>query len=74
MDKTFRTLDGVEITDGLRVWDYNMNRVLVSLDGRQWEENGKLWFDCRNEWTGMLASLMSNDRVWVRHPSTGEWA
>ena len=71
---TYRTNDGVEITHGLPVWDYNLRRVVVSLDGTEWEENGKLWFDTRTVVMGDRASLMSNDRVWTRHPMTGEQA
>lgn len=63
------TADGVEITDGLPVWDYNLRPGYVDLmslgsDG---------WFDVRDA-EGHKLSLMNAARVCVRHPHTGATA
>jgi hypothetical protein len=68
-----RTADGVPIVDGMRVWDNNVERVIVRLAG-SWEEYGRLWFDTSNAATGLQSHVMSNDRVATRHPRTGEEA
>lgn len=66
--RTRYTADRKRITDGLAVWDYNLNvgRVVLStIDGEGWfnvvDDNG----DC---------SLMNGERVRTAHPSTGEAA
>lgn len=62
------TANGVEITDGLKVWDYNLEHGVVdltSLDSDGWfyvtEDNGARF-------------LMNSERVTTRHPYTGEIA
>ena len=64
-----RTADGVPITDGMAVWDYNLDAGFVSL--AHLGDDG--WFEvCRpgqNRGTSMNA-----DRVCVRHPSTYQTA
>jgi hypothetical protein len=63
-----KTADGVEITDGMRVWDYNLERGTVDL-GRL-DDLG--WFDVRTDDGGR--SYMNAERVCVRHPFTRESA
>lgn len=63
-----RTADGVEITDGLRVWDYNLRRGTVDLS--RLGTDG--WFHVQTDEGG--CSLMNAERVCVRHPFTRETA
>jgi len=50
-NKVFRTLDGVEIRDELRVWDYDLKPGWIDLGGRvDFETNQNtgevsMWFD-----------------------------
>lgn len=79
-ERTVRTLDGVEIVDGLRVWDYDLQRGVVEFDDDlnipDVDQSGQVWFhvdrDPDNELAGI--KLMSDTRVWRRHPHTGELA
>lgn len=64
-----KTANGVEITDGLRVWDYNLDRGVVDLSSL----GSDGWFyvgldDQRGR------TLMNWERVTTRHPFTGELA
>ena len=78
--RLLRTLDHVQITDGLAVWDYNLDRGFVRLDfdregdyaigGPKWDG----WFEVVAAPGDRLGSLMNGERVWTRHPSTGEKA
>lgn len=63
-----RTADGHEITDGMRVWDYNLDRGTVDLS--RLDSQG--WFDVVTDDRGK--SYMNAERVCVRHPFTGERA
>lgn len=70
-----RTADGVLITDGLRVWDYDLNRGVVDLSNARFmvkyaPSDG--WFNVRLDAGGR--SLMNAERVCVRHPFTRESA
>lgn len=73
-----QTLDGCRISDGLRVWDYDLDRVVIDLS-RVFEEinqnDGSVayWFDVQRV-DGGGRKLMSNTRVWRSHPFTGEAA
>jgi hypothetical protein len=76
--KKWYTIDGVEITDDLPVWDYDLNRCRIALRHSHIEVNQNtgaqmLWFDTVTP-TRYLGKTMSADRVWKRHPSTGEEA
>ena len=62
-----KTVDGVEIVEGLRVWDYDYNRGVVSLPA-DYLAGGTIWFDVHvdtdskgNPATG--CSLMDATRV-----------
>lgn len=75
-DRTVRTLDRVEITKGLRVWDYDLQRGAVTY-GNDWnipdvDQIGQVWFRVQRDDGG--SPLMSDTRVWRRHPTTGELA
>lgn len=63
-----KTADGVEITDGMRVWDYNLDRGVVDLS--RMGTDG--WFDVRTDTGGR--SFMNAERICVRHPFTYEEA
>lgn len=70
-----RTADGVPIVDGMRVWDYDLNRGTVDLSNARWMlAYGPFsgWFDVRLDNGGR--SLMNAERVAVRHPMTREAA
>lgn len=74
------TIDGAEITDGLVVWDYNLRRAVVDVAGTSWadptseyHEYWDGWFDMRTV-NGGRSSTMNGQRMWVRHPTTGEEA
>lgn len=71
--KAHYTADGVALVEGLRVWDNNLERVIVRLTG-SWVEYGRLWFDTSKADSGLPSHFMSNDRVTTRHPFTGEQA
>lgn len=64
-----RTADGVKITDGMAVWDYNLRPGFVNL--KRLAEDG--WFEvcAPGEERG---SMMNAERVCVRHPSSGDLA
>jgi len=72
---TERTLDGVPITHGLRVWDYDLRAGYIDLSGcrpHHWEPSamypGKrtLWFYVVHD--DGKRSLMNAERCWVKHP------
>lgn len=63
-----KTADGVEITQGLRVWDYNLERGEVDLT----HLDSQGWFDVNVDSGGR--SYMNAERVCTRHPFTGERA
>jgi hypothetical protein len=78
-DRTVKTLDGVEITCGLRVWDYDLQRGVIAYDDDlsvpDVDNSGQVWFYVDRDGPDMWgAKLMSDTRVWVRHPTTGEKA
>lgn len=74
----WRTIDGVEIVDGLRVWDYDLRRSVVDVKGTAWADPTSEFHQYWNGWFEMLApeggrrSSMNGERMWVRHPTTGE--
>lgn len=71
-----RTVDGVEITDGLRVFTNNLDRGVVDLTMATWEWHGPektyhLWFyvNVDTKYTGEPVQeryLQSDDRVVTR--------
>lgn len=71
-----RTADGVPIVDGMRVWDYNLDRGVVDLsEGRRRIGYGLPftgWFDVRLDGGGR--SWVDASRVATRHPMTREVA
>lgn len=62
------TSDGVEIVNGLRVWDYNLETGVVDLT--HLDSGG--WFDVVLDGGGK--SYMNAERVCTRHPYTHESA
>lgn len=74
------TLDGHKIVDGLRVWDYDLRVAVVDVAGTAWaHETSEFhrywdgWFEMRTP-DGGRSSGMNGERMWVRHPRTGEVA
>lgn len=63
------TADNVEITDGMAVWDYNLRPGFVSL--KYLSDDG--WFSVCAPGE-VRASTMNAERVWTRHPRTGDLA
>jgi hypothetical protein len=63
-----KTADGVEIVNGMRVWDYNLNAGTVDLS--RLDDMG--WFDVVTDHNGR--SYMNAERVCVRHPFTNKEA
>jgi len=64
------TSDRVEITDGLAVWDYNLDPGYVALS--QLGSDG--WFNVVRNPGDRNGSLMNAERVCVRHPYSGQLA
>lgn len=56
------TLDGVPVTPGLAVWDYNLRptRVLKPCS------HTPGWWDTAN------GGMFNGERMWTRHPATGQ--
>jgi hypothetical protein len=76
----WKTIDGVTIVDGLRVWDYDLRRTTVDVKGTDWaHETSEFhqywdgWFEMKTA-EGVRTSSMNGERMWVRHPTTGERA
>jgi hypothetical protein len=59
-----KTIDGVEVTEGLRVWDYNLRPATVTGIQHVDAATGITWFKTD---TGMF----DGSRMWVHHPSDG---
>lgn len=62
------TIDGVEITEGMRVWNYDLR---VSVVGKPDPCYGEGWFDMRSPEGGRM-SAMNGERMWFYHPRTGQ--
>jgi hypothetical protein len=65
-----RTIDGVPVTPGLAVWDYNLNLSVVTSDP---DAGGMRCPDyCgKDHWFATTGGSFNGSRMWVRHPSTG---
>lgn len=77
-DPRFRTLDGVLITDGLPVWDYDLCLgtvdfaetslgSLTGMNGPHWDG----WFRVKRA-NRAGHSLMNGARLWAQHPHTNQ--
>jgi hypothetical protein len=71
---TMYTLDQRRIEDGMRVWDYDLTPVTIDLSRGVDQDYGatNYWFDVRTD--DGRRKTMSNDRVWLLHPTTGKEA
>lgn len=59
-----KTIDGIIVTKGMRVWDYNLRQSTVT-DRRPFIDNQcKAWFNTDH-------GQFDGSRMWVRHPTTG---
>lgn len=70
-DPRFRTANGVQITDGLRVWDYDLKSGSVDFAetarfGRSYWDG---WFRVRVD-GAERTSMMNGERITTRHPFT----
>jgi len=79
--KWWRTIDGVAIVHGLRVWDYDLRVRTVNVEGTRYANpdhpSHKFWagwFEMSdpNNPDARFCSSMNGERMWVRHPTTGE--
>ncbi|MEV2222733.1 hypothetical protein AB0E01_22975 [Nocardia vinacea] len=75
VDPIFRSLDGVEITDGAVFWDYDLRvaRVVFTPErpgSKYWDG----WFETRDPLTGGMGKIFNGDRLWKRNPFTGQSA
>ena len=65
------TADGVQATNGMPVWDYDMNLMVVDLTNAKFGGATKLakdvWFDCKTP-LGARGSLMNGERICTVHP------
>lgn len=66
-DPRFRTLDGMFIVDGLRVWDYDLRAGTVCfsesrIDSEYWDG----WFAILRDDGPQV--VMNGERLWTRHP------
>ncbi|MDQ3222058.1 MAG: hypothetical protein M3Q75_01055 [Gemmatimonadota bacterium] len=64
------TANGVKITEGLRVWDNNLDRVIVSIPTPYGDEG---WFDTLTE-DGRRGGMSNGERMTTVNPFTGERA
>lgn len=75
-DRTVTTLDHHVIQNGLRVWDYDLERGTINTKANHQvpdvDNTGQVWFHVDRDNGGQ--KLMSDTRVWVHHPTTGERA
>lgn len=69
-----RTLDGVTITPGLRVWDYDLRRAVVGEPIAYGNPAERTWYNMTSAETGGRSSMMDGGRMWTRHPVSGERA
>lgn len=67
------TIDGYEVTEGMRVWDYDLRRAVVGPPQKYGNPAEPTWYDMFTP-EGGRSSMMDAKRMWVRHPSTGEAA
>lgn len=65
-----RSIDGYDITEGMRVWDYNLDPGVVRLAERTMEyHDGDVWFEVVPDGLDR-GSAMNGTRVWKLHPRT----
>jgi hypothetical protein len=75
-----RTIDGIPITKGLRVWDYDLRAGTVVADEHDGDHGfeDQHWYrvcrDLNEDGTGGGYSIMDGTRMWVAHPTTGDRA
>lgn len=77
-----KTIDRHIITNGMVVWDYDLDIVTVDLSKMtdpilsqfycEPDPIGQYWFDVKTE--SGHRKTMSDTRVWLYHPMTGEKA
>jgi hypothetical protein len=69
-----KTIDGVEVVPGLKVWDYDLNAAVVVVGPKKWSSpNGATWYYMAKV-DGSWSPMMDVSRMWRRHPRTGEVA
>jgi hypothetical protein len=78
MISTTHTLDGVKVTQGLLVWDYDLRVRMVGERNDLYRKDLGLplaadpWYTMTDPVTGHRGSDMNCSRMWANHPSTGE--
>ena len=63
------TIDGVPVTEGLRVWDYDLQAAVVGPVA--YVEAGVRWYATTRP-DGSRGKDFDAKRMWRRHPSTGQ--
>ena len=66
-----QTIDGYEVFEGMRVWDYDLEPGTLTLENPH-ESHGVLWYTVNRDKGGN--STMDSKRLWFRHPTDGKKA
>lgn len=66
-----KTIDGVPLTPGMKVWDYDLRPAYV-IELHHVAQDGTAWYRTTRSPDGTGAwNLFDAQRMWHRHPSTG---
>jgi hypothetical protein len=65
------TIDGVPVTLGMRVWDYDLRPVTVVEVEHLDPHSGAWWYRCQRTAGQGPGHQFDAKRMWFRHPSTG---
>ena len=68
------TIDGVPVTLGMRVWDYDLRPVTVVEVEHLDPHTGAWWYRCQRTAGQGPGHMFDAKRMWHRHPSTGRTA
>jgi hypothetical protein len=72
MTSTETTIDNHPVTEGMRVWDYDLRPAVVGQPIRNGHPNEPTWYEMTSATTGLRSSSMDAKRMWAKHPTTGE--
>ena len=65
------TIDGVPVTLGMRVWDYDLRPVTVVEVEHLDPHSGAWWYRCQRTAGQGPGHQFDAKRMWFRHPTTG---
>lgn len=63
------TIDGYPVTQGMRVWDYDLRPAIVGEPNKYGNPSEPTWYEM-TKLDGSRSSSMDAKRMWYRHPST----